>query len=1035
VRDDFPRSEAHLSLLEETLPTPIAGPDPDVPEHDRLIVEKVLGTGGMGRVLLARDLRLNRLVAVKEVIPSQDDAGLRNRSALEARLAREAWITSLLEHPGILPIYDIGTHPDGTLYYTMPLVQGESFAVAIARHEPKQRMTLLRRLLEACEAVAAAHRRGIIHRDLKPENIMLVEGGGTRVVDWGLACLESEGDALRSGVLGTPGYMSPEQHQGRPVGKSSDVWSLGVILKELLIGRHTGSTTTGRQQSRAIEGAVFKNLPPELCAILRRALAELPGERYPDAEAMAEDLVRYLDGRRVEAHEYSARELTIRFFKTWRVPLIVAGVALIAIWVVIAISLLRLSEERDRALEAERLTARALGTADEGLSRALASQARLHAEREAIPEAEILAAHALRNSESPVARGVLFGTSAESRPTRVYSAPVSKCLEADFDDAREVFACRTDESVELWQVEPTRRLWRLPVKARGVGVTATHVHFFTERRFVASVSREDGKMQMERPVSCGRNLLTTDARLVITDSACVWTPTDLASGGADDFRPCSPKSYMSVLTLSGDGRAWAAGCSNGYIVVGRFGDELLRDYEVPYSNPHIVMALAFGRAGELVLGTNRGDVRRLDLERGTSHLAMRTGLQQVERLKVSPSGLVLASSEFGSSVVMNVEAQRRRITLTSGTRAALDWMGERIIEIKDGELAIWDLPTPRLSSLNLGDGVTSVDFDTFGERVVVTHADGVGVWQMRNGEALLDMRGLGVVKAGIFSEDDGVIHLSSSNEEPGVREINLEFGADITSPMEYSRRPGRRKHDGRRILKLWNDWYVTLSYSCGVGLHPAEPVALEAPVPCVIPSRDVSGQMTPGGLDSHFSRFIDGATNGHEVLLLEQTRSSVWWLSPELLWLERLFDEPGATAISSASDGRTIALAVPLGVVMRDAFTGEVLRFFAVMSSVSDVAIAPDGRRVAAGGADGTLWVWDADTGVLVAQLDAHRERISALKFSGDGRWLVSGGWDGLVRIYDTASLSQGRAGLAEELEREWGLSLEEIQGQGDGEP
>ncbi len=1029
MRDEFPKSEANFSLFEENFVSG-DGPDPDVPEYDRLVIERVIGSGGMGRVLLARDLRLNRRVAVKEVIPSREGEGPRSRTSLEARLAREAWITSLLEHPGILPIYDIGTRPDGTLYYTMPLVEGESFADAIRRTERAQRMTLLRRFLEACEAVAAAHRRGVIHRDIKPENIMLVEGGGTRVVDWGLACLVSELPAMRSGVLGTPGYMSPEQRQGSPVDKGTDVWSLGATLHELLVGT-PWTSKSGLRNGKAIDIELIENIPFELRAILKRALAASPGKRYSDAGAMASDLARFLDGRKVEAHEYSARELMVRFIRASRIPLMVAGAAIVAISVVIMLSLLRLSEERDRAVEAEQNTSEALKAADRGLSRSLASQARLYAEREATPEAEIIAANALLMSESPVARGVLFGSSAKARPTRVYSAEVSKCLDADFDEAREVFACRTDEAIELWKVEPTRLLWRIPKKARSIGVSGNYVYCFNENRFVTWVERESGKVQMEMPTGCGLNILATQSRMINADSSCVWTTMGL-EGNPERIRPCHPEAYISAFNTSEDGLRWAAGCSDGYVIVGDFGEELRRDYEVPYSNPHIVMALAFGRRGDLILGTNRGDLRRLDLESGMLGLTMGTGLRQVDSVKVSAKGLVLATSEYGSPVVVDVATQRRLLTLPSGARADIDWMEERLLEIRNGEFNIWSFPTSGLSSLDMEDGVTSVEFDASGERVLVTHADGVGVWRIRDGRTLLDIRKAGVVKGATFSEGEGIIHLASSFETPGVREINLELGADVTSPMEFSRPPGRRRHDGRRILGLKNDWYLTLSYSCGVGLQRAVPELREAPRPCMLGSGNASGPMTREELDSTFSRFIDGSSDGHEVLLLEQTRHAVWWLSPDLLWLERLFEEPGALAISSASDGRTVALAVPLGVVVRDAFTGDILRFFAVPSAVSDVAISPDARWVVAGSSSGGLWVWDLDGAVLVAQIDAHRERISTLRFSRDGQYLASGAWDGRVRFYDMNVLSSEPEEILREVEGVWGLNLAEIQGQMD---
>jgi serine/threonine protein kinase len=190
--------------------------------------------GGMGRVVAAHDLRIGRPVAVKELLDSSPSTA--------ARFEREARITARLQHPGIVPIYEIGTWPDGTPFYAMRLVEGKTLSAALA--EADNRLALLPSVIAACEAIAFAHAHDVIHRDLKPSNIMVGAFGETVVIDWGLAKTLDEADDRDVGpyrsvpesdltavgeVMGTAAYMPPEQANAEPVDRRADVYSLGAI--------------------------------------------------------------------------------------------------------------------------------------------------------------------------------------------------------------------------------------------------------------------------------------------------------------------------------------------------------------------------------------------------------------------------------------------------------------------------------------------------------------------------------------------------------------------------------------------------------------------------------------------------------------------------------------------------------------------------------------------------------------------------------------------------------------------------------------
>ncbi len=311
-----------------------------------------VGEGGMGMVYLALDVELNRDVAVKLVRPPDGGDGISGpaqtsprsttSAAAEARFLQEAWVTGILEHPGIVPVYEVGRTRVGVPYYTMRFVRG-SRTLREAIHEARAsdtaaRLALVEPWLRVCDAIGYAHARQVIHRDLKPENVALGDFGEVVVLDWGLARMggAAEGsDArfregladLREGAeldtmeqaLGTPGYMAPEALLGDmdAMGPTADVYSLGVLLFEALTGRRPFEFRTFLDYSKQVVQAdappvatVDPGVPSGLAALCDRALAREPSARFEDASALA-DAVRtwQTDSEReriVERHRIAA---------------------------------------------------------------------------------------------------------------------------------------------------------------------------------------------------------------------------------------------------------------------------------------------------------------------------------------------------------------------------------------------------------------------------------------------------------------------------------------------------------------------------------------------------------------------------------------------------------------------------------------------------------------------------------------------------------------------------------------------------------
>ena len=313
---------------------PLGGLDGEGP---RFVLGGRLGQGSQGVVFALRDRDAQRVVALKTLNGrdiDQEDV---------SRFLHEVQVTAQLEHPGVVPVHDVGVLPDGTVFYTMKRVEGVVLCDWLAGRagSPSHRFEVIQLFLKICDTMAFAHSRGVLHRDLKPRNIMVGMYGEVLVMDWGLAKVVgtaeprrqntsevqlssmADHETLAGTAVGTPAYMSPEQARGQLdlVDHRSDIYGLGVILYEMLAAaspyfrgdlRRTVNQVVGGQWTPIDEQSTCRELPRRLIAIVHKAMAHLQEARYQHVGELTADLRSFLAGEAVTAYRETPVDLLAR---------------------------------------------------------------------------------------------------------------------------------------------------------------------------------------------------------------------------------------------------------------------------------------------------------------------------------------------------------------------------------------------------------------------------------------------------------------------------------------------------------------------------------------------------------------------------------------------------------------------------------------------------------------------------------------------------------------------------------------------------
>ncbi len=980
---------------------------------------EVLGEGGMGVVYTARQASIDRTVAVKMLKPNFAS----NRDSQQKFLS-EAVVTGDLDHPNIVPMYDLGKNESGDLFYAMKRVEGTPWSKAIAS---KTRQENIEILLKTADAVAFAHARGVVHRDLKPENVMLGEFGEVLVMDWGLAYSTAEFRRAASithtpSMGGSPAYMAPEMATGpiERITTASDVYLLGAILYEIVTGRppHKGTNVTKCLMAAARNEITPTDMTGELVDIARLAMASEPRDRYPTVRAFQAAIREYL--AHAESISLTARgtEDLAKARKTSDYPTFARAL----FGFEQALSLWNENTEAAEGLAAAK-TAYAQSAYDKGdydlaaglLDRTRADQAALIKQIDAAREERDVRQLRLRRAKRFVASLIvgifIVGTVAffgiRAQRDRALRAEEQARRDRDSAEQSEIQARRDRDLAEQSEAqarrdrdlaEQSKTAEEYAAYAARIGLAAARID---ENAFDGAAELLDtcpvelrnwewGRLKY----LCERSLLTIDAGAPVAAVAFDATGRHAASGGwngklrvwnvADGallYDVPYGGAFVHAVAFSSDGRYLAAGGDEkqAYVQLWQAADgKPLRKF---VGHTGAVLSVGFNRAGDRLLTTSQdGTVRIWNVADGAELKQFRGHASGVTSAAFSPDEkTIVTTGQDGTAIVWPLDALSP--TGSSDDDAPADvraFRGHRgpihgVVYAPDGQtvatvgddrrVLIWKPSDVR--PYRLAEVFSEQPPPPPSSRELIGHRTAVlGVAFSPDGKCL--------VSGGL---DNALIVWDVASGQPLK---TLRGHAGQVRACRYSA-------DGKLVLSGANDGTLRLwNIDEYEEARTVAPLVLTGHADAVLAADFSADEKTivTAGRD-RIAKLWDVRTRKETATLAE---------GHEYLSSAGLFTADGVRLITSAVDGTTRVWDVSNGVqlaVVPD--TGR----------AAALAVSRDGRWALSGVGDGRgAKLWETATGRVIRTLPAHRSELTAVAFSPDGKQLFTGETSGRANLW-----------------------------------
>ncbi len=979
-----------------------------------------IARGGMGVVYKARQVKLNRIVALKMIL-SGEFAG----SEAVQRFHSEAEAAANLDHPGIVPIYEIGEH-GGQHYFSMGFIDGPSLQDKL-NAGPMPAKDAARLCRKIAEAVAYAHSKNVIHRDLKPANVLIDGNGEPKVTDFGLAKkVEGDSGLTRTGaVMGTPSYMPPEQALGQTdkIGPAADVYSLGAILYCMLTGRppfQAANVVDTLKQVIDNEPVTPRTLdskiPLDLETICLKCLEKNPATRYASAQEFVDELNRFEKGEPIKARRISHTARSVRWCK--RNPVVAGFLALTTVLLfVLAGSLSSESKQRRQADQQAFLAEQQTNLAERAAVKALDAEAK---ERTARTEVESQRDRLFRAEQTAVvARDEAIKSKDLTEETLARSNYFLALARWD--------ANRVDEALGFLERVPEkyRRFeWRL-----------------AKQQFIGGGVTCSGHTRGVRGIG-----ISPDGLKIVSASddntIKIWD----AISGQELSSLNGHRNHVRAVQFSPDGTRIVSASDDKTIKLWDVssGAELL-SFE---GHAESVNDVSFSADGSRIASVSNDETAKIWSVAGGKELQNLTDFSGSSNAVVfSPDGSLIASTGGTAIVLWDASSGEKLKALihdekpTASVRGvysvsfSLD--GSKLVSASsDHTIKIWDvLSGKELRTLRgHSDSVRSVTFSPDGVSIASAGDDRtVRLWDATNGQELKLFKGHSGIVYDVIFRPDGSSLVSASND--GTVKLWTVSGNDAMSLKGASEgaagfvKSVAFSPDGTKLASTGNDRTIELWDSTN-GDKLRTLVGHTGPVNSVRFSPD--GQtICSASLDSTI-RFWS-TTTGEELTQsqIRQDKLGRAEFSPDgkiiatgssngivKLWdalggkeLRTLTLQNNVTTRSCFSpDGQTIAVVGGGQIKMwhvADGVEGKVVK--GQENTFYTVQYSPDGSRIAAAGSGGAITIWEVASGEVIRSIVGHPDGylpgvVQGLSFSADGKLIASASWDRTVKLWDVSS-------------------------------